>query len=182
MTVRSFRQMRADESRAFDYRVFLLPGCRFLVGAGFSDAVTRTLTTRSRGGVREAPRHEIAGCRSPTALLALWGLEVCSGASDRAHGCEQRLGSAQDGIRMRCDRVTVRCFGCFDRRAGGHRAQGTDAGDGPARRLGSDAIRERRHDVSIRISGMAGGWYLGFEPRAKTSMTIMRPPQGHGRA
>ncbi len=83
---------------------------------------------------------------------------------------------------MRCDRVTARCFVCFDWRAGGHRAHGSAAATGQ-RGLGSDAIRERRHDVSIRINGMAGGWYLGFEPRAKISMIVMRPPQqGHGRA
>ena len=153
------------------------------LGVGFSDAVTMTLTTRSTGGVREAPRHEIAGYGSLTAHLALWGLETCSSTSDRAHGWQQRLGSDRDGVRMHCDGVTARCFGCFDRRASGRRAHGTDAGEGPARRLGINAVRERRHDVSIRINGLAGGRYLGFEPRAKISMTIMRPPQhGQGRA
>ena len=91
-------------------------------------------------------------------------------------------GSARPRMASGCAVIGLLCA-VLDVSIGGHRAQGTDAGDGPARRLGSDAIRERRHDVSIRISGMAGGWYLGFEPRAKTSMTIMRPPQqGHGRA
>ena len=40
------------------------------------------------------------------------------------------------------------------------------------------AIRSSRHDVSILIGVGAGvGRYLGSQPGAKTSMTIMRPPQ-----
>ena len=41
----------------------------------------------------------------------------------------------------------------------------------------------RAHDVSILMTVVAGdGLCLGASPRAKTSMTIMRPPQqGHGR-
>ena len=41
----------------------------------------------------------------------------------------------------------------------------------------------RVHDVSILMTKVAGdGLCLGAWPRAKTSMTIMRPPQqGHGR-
>src|SRR5436190_22114957 len=42
----------------------------------------------------------------------------------------------------------------------------------------------RRHDVSILIGVGAGvGRYIGSQPRAETSMTIMRAPQrgqGHG--
>jgi hypothetical protein len=41
----------------------------------------------------------------------------------------------------------------------------------------------RRHEVSILIAAVAGaGWCLGWQPRAKVSMMIMRPPQErHGR-
>jgi hypothetical protein len=43
--------------------------------------------------------------------------------------------------------------------------------------------QRRVHDVSILMTMAAGdGLCLGAWPRAKTSMTIMRPPQqGHGR-
>ena len=42
--------------------------------------------------------------------------------------------------------------------------------------------RDRGHDVSIQAGALAGAAYRGMAPRAKTSMTIMRPPQqGHGR-
>ena len=40
-----------------------------------------------------------------------------------------------------------------------------------------------RHDVPSLITGLPGGRYFGSQPRAKTSMTTMRPPQreqGHG--
>ena len=63
--------------------------------------------------------------------------------------------------------------------------RGGDAGGGPAMRMCVSLIwhQPRVHDVSILMT-MAGGdgLYLGAWPRAKTSMTIMRPPQqGHGR-
>ena len=59
------------------------------------------------------------------------------------------------------------------------------AGPSPAAIEASIAVwkqQERRHDVSIQAGAVAGAAYRGIEPRAKTSMTIMRPPQhGHGR-
>src|SRR5260370_27364507 len=41
----------------------------------------------------------------------------------------------------------------------------------------------RHHEVSIPIAAVAdAGWCLGWQPRAKVSMMIMRPPQQrHGR-
>src|ERR1700732_2059568 len=41
----------------------------------------------------------------------------------------------------------------------------------------------RHHEVSIAIAAVAdAGWCLGWQPRAKVSMMIMRPPQQrHGR-
>ena len=60
-----------------------------------------------------------------------------------------------------------------------------DAGGGPAMRMCVSLIwhQGRVHDVSILMTMAAGdGLCLGAWPRAKTSMTIMRPPQqGHGR-
>ena len=62
---------------------------------------------------------------------------------------------------------------------------GGDAGGGPAMRMCVSLIWHQRrvHDVSILMTMAAGdGLCLGAWPRAKTSMTIMRPPQlGHGR-
>ena len=62
---------------------------------------------------------------------------------------------------------------------------GGDAGGGPAMRMCVSLIwhQPRVHDVSILMTMAAGdGLCLGAWPRAKTSMTIMRPPQqGHGR-
>ena len=59
------------------------------------------------------------------------------------------------------------------------------AGADPAAIAASIAVwkrRDRRHDVSIQTGALAGAAYRGMAPRAKTSMTIMRPPQqGHGR-
>ena len=59
------------------------------------------------------------------------------------------------------------------------------AGADPAAIAANIAVwkqRERRHDVSIQAGALAGAAYRGMAPRAKTSMTIMRPPQqGHGR-
>ena len=58
---------------------------------------------------------------------------------------------------------------------------GDDAGGGPAVESVGIAVSGRSgHEVSIRISGGSGdGRYLGVQPRSKTSMTTMRPPQ-HG--
>ena len=62
---------------------------------------------------------------------------------------------------------------------------GGDAGGGPAMRMCVSLIWDQRrvHDVSILMTMAAGdGLWLGASLRAKTSMTIMRPPQqGHGR-
>ena len=62
---------------------------------------------------------------------------------------------------------------------------GGDAGGGPAMRMYVSLIWDQRrvHDVSILMTMAAGdGLCLGAWPRAKTSMTIMRPrQQGHGR-
>ena len=59
------------------------------------------------------------------------------------------------------------------------------AGPSPAAIAASTAVwkrRERHHDVSAQTGATPGGRYVGTEPRAKTSMTIMLPPQhGHGR-
>ena len=59
------------------------------------------------------------------------------------------------------------------------------AGPSPAPIAASIAVGKRRqghHDVSVQTGAARGGQYRGVEPRAKTSMTIMRPPQqGHGR-
>jgi hypothetical protein len=41
--------------------------------------------------------------------------------------------------------------------------------------IGDRKRQERHHDVSFQTGATAGGWYLGLEPRAKTSMIIMRP-------
>ena len=60
----------------------------------------------STGGVREAPRHEIAGWRSLTAHLALWGLEACSGASDRAQA--DNKGSARPRMASGCAVIGLR--------------------------------------------------------------------------
>ncbi|HEY8837877.1 MAG TPA: hypothetical protein VIO16_09415, partial [Dehalococcoidia bacterium] len=43
--------------------------------AGFSDAGMPKPSTYSGAGVREAPRHEIAGCRAATGQRALWGFD-----------------------------------------------------------------------------------------------------------
>ena len=62
---------------------------------------------------------------------------------------------------------------------------GGDAGGRPAMRMYVSLIWHQPcvHDVSILMTMAAGdGLCLGAWPRAKTSMTIMRPPQqGHGR-
>jgi hypothetical protein len=53
------------------------------------------------------------------------------------------------------------------------------AGGAPAHRNGKVTFNRRSaHDVSILVGA---GRHFGSQPRAKTSMTIMRPPQcGHG--
>ena len=43
--------------------------------AGFSDAGMPMPSTCSGAGVREAPRHEIAGCGAATGQRALWGFD-----------------------------------------------------------------------------------------------------------
>src|SRR5664280_547100 len=45
------------------------------VCAGFSDAGMPMPSTCSGAGVREAPRHEIAGCGAATGQRALWGFD-----------------------------------------------------------------------------------------------------------
>src|SRR5258705_4724896 len=58
------------------------------------------------------------------------------------------------------------------------------AGSEPAQRTSGFAaawIGRVGHEVSILISAGGGGRYLGWQPRAKVSMMIMRLPQrGHG--
>ena len=54
------------------------------------------------------------------------------------------------------------------------------AGADPAAIAANIAVwkqRDRRHDVSIQAGALAGAAYRGMAPRAKTSMTIMRPPR-----
>ena len=65
----------------------------------------------------------------------------------------------------------------------GNKASGIAAGRWPRCTRGGFAGSNRNsgHDVSIRIGV---GRYVGSQPRAKTSMTIIRPPQrgqGQGR-
>jgi hypothetical protein len=59
---------------------------------------------------------------------------------------------------------------------------GSVAGDRAARLMPATGVLDLFHEVSILIFCGAGvGRYFGSHPRAKISMTIMRPPQqGHG--
>ena len=64
-------------------------------------------------------------------------------------------------------------------------ARGGEAGGGPAVVGAGTAVGQLRgwhHEMALEPSGGARcGLYLGAQPRAKTSMTSMRPPQqGHG--
>ena len=133
-------------------------------------------------GVREAPRHEIAGGEAPRVRLALWGFEACCSADGRAGGLQQGAEAARASGRMWWEALRAGHCRRLSEPGGSDEARGVVAGSEPAGRIGSGAVRWRSHDVSILITTGVGRC-LGSQPRAKTSMTIMRPPQqGHGQA
>ena len=117
-----------------------------------------TVSTRPRtGGVREAPRHEIAGSLAPSAQRALWGFEPCATldsqrrlfAADAMGGLEGSW-SPERGV----NDVLQSGRSVFDSLIGGYGASGCLTGSGPAATAAwrSDSEATRAHDVSILIA------------------------------
>ena len=123
---------------------------KLVLGAGFSDA-----GVMRRGllgpGVREAPRHEIAGGGALLARLALWRFEPSSSvereARCRLYGPELSDAAAATP----CEMILARCFKRPYRLNICHVASWIDAGGAPATSIGSCAVRKPRHDVSSLI-------------------------------
>src|SRR5215470_1156866 len=135
-------------------------------------------------GVQKAPRHEVAGSLAPAVPRALWGFDFRAGgdggrdAGTRrpAWVCAREPGSVQwvsRSSRRPYRRTIGSLFGVIGPRE-------IAASVEPAHRNGKSAMlkRDLAHDVSILL-GVAR--HFGAQPRAKTSITIMRAPQcGHG--
>src|SRR6516164_4550554 len=133
-------------------------------------------------GVQKAPRHEVAGSWAPARQRALWrlyaGADVDDGRDARttpaAYLHIREVGRVLEafwlvfGAHQRAIRALIGVIGLRE----------IAAGLEPAHWNGKAATLTRglAHDVSILISV---GRQLGWQPRAKVSMTIMRAPQ-HG--
>jgi hypothetical protein len=145
------------------------------------------MTTAPRSpaaGVLKAPRHEVAGSLAPTVPRVLWGFDFRADddggrdAGTRRPGsvCAREPGSAQWRSRRsrgRYQRAIGSLIGVIVPRK-------IATGVAPAHRneQGVTLTGGLAHDVSILLGV---GRDLGSQPRAKTSITIMRAPQcGHG--
>jgi hypothetical protein len=152
--------------------------CRFL------DAGNDEMPLALAAGVQKAPRHEVAGSLAPAVPRALWGFDfrgVGDGGRDAgtrrpAWVCAMEPGSMQ-WVSQSSRRPYRRAIGPLIGVIGpGEIAASVE----PAHRNGKFATltRELAHDVSILLGV---GRHFGSQPRAKTSITIMRAPQcGHG--
>ena len=93
-----------------------------------------TVWQAASDGVREAPRHEIAGGEAPAVRLALWGFEPCCGADGKGHSWRQRPQPARVSVRIPCEGLC----GCDFRGRGEpswwHEACGIVASGEPAER------------------------------------------------
>ena len=119
--------------------------------------------------------------------LDLWGVEGRAGWGEMGRrGSAETLDTAE--TRNRC--IAERIGSVAGRRLGSPLGTNVTVGRsttladrGPAMEvtgLGACGLRERSHEVSIRIVTIGSvGWDRGEPPRAKISMMIMRPPQ-HG--
>src|SRR5207248_1757219 len=123
--------------------------------------------------------HEVAGGWAPAVQRALWGFD---GGAELDGGCDAtrmrpadhtgEIGSVQWASRQALG--TDQRVRAASTTVSGSR--GIAAGVGPADRNGEVArpTEGLAHDVSILL-GI--GRHLGSQPRANTSITIMRPPQ-----
>ena len=135
-------------------------------------------------GVQKAPRHEVAGSLAPAVPRALWGFDFraggdggCDAGTRRpAWVCTREPGRVQwvSPSSRRPYRLAIgSLIGVIGPRE-------IAAGGPPAHRNGKSATLTGglAHDVSILLGE---GCHLGSQPRAKTSITIIRAPQcGHG--
>jgi hypothetical protein len=90
-------------------------------------------------GVREASRHEIAGCEAAAVRLALWGFEACCSADGRAGGVQQGAEAARASGRMWWEALRAGHCRRLSEPGGSHEARGVVAGSEPAGRTGSGA-------------------------------------------
>jgi hypothetical protein len=139
----------------------------------------------ARAGVREAPRHEVAGRRAPRVQRALWRLMP---GAEVARDVHEQPGVTGAAVESRwCHGAGPNGCG-YDRHRHAPRHDydlGTSsgcAGGWPACASHRARGRCRGHDVSILITATGGDARCrGIVPRSKISITIMRPPQrGHG--
>src|SRR6516165_480031 len=134
-------------------------------------------------GVQKAPRHEVAGSWAPAGHRALWGFDVSADADGWWNVARKgrdvwtgEVGSLQWASRQALG-AHQRALGALIAVIG---SREIIAGIEPARRNGKVATVTvgLSHDVST-VLGI--GRQLGSQPRANTSITIMRAPQrGHG--
>ena len=137
-------------------------------------------------GVQKAPRREVAGSLAPALQRVLWGFDAGGELDDRREvgrmrPADQRAGEI--GTVQRASRRGVgahqRALGALEDTIGSRRIA---AGAEPAHPIRKVAALTAglAHDVSILL-GI--GRHFGWQPRANTSITIMRAPQrGHGQA
>src|SRR6201993_1535280 len=134
-------------------------------------------------GVQKAPRHEVAGSWAPAGQRALWGFDVTAGGDGGRNTARKRPGCVDrggGGLAM----ASRQALGAHQWALGALIAvigsREITAGVEPAHRNGNVATLtvSLGHDVSTLL-GI--GRHLGSQPRANTSITIMRAPQrGHG--
>ena len=159
-----------------------LGGVRYC--AGFWTPAASSLSARSAAGVQKAPRHEVAGSWAPAGQPALWGFDVGADYDGRREAGSDATWMRADGVWKSAIGVSAAALKRINGRGGSligvdwverdRRRRGASARNGKAAALTGGLA----HDVSI-VVGV--GRHLGSQPRAKTSMTIMRAPQrGHG--
>ena len=131
-------------------------------------------------GVQKARMHEVAGSLALAVQRALWGFD---GGAELEGGCytdgivPADLHSGEIGSLERASRQVL---------GTDQRAQGTSNGLTGSREIAAGVGPAHRNGVVARLKGglahdvstlLGVGRHLGSQPRANTSITIMRPPQ-----
>jgi hypothetical protein len=152
--------------------------CRFL------DAGNDEMPRARAAGVQKAPRHEVAVSLAAAVRRALWGFDFRAGGDGGRDAGTRRpawVRAREPGSVQWVSRSSRRPYRlAIGSLIGVIGPRKIAAGGPPAHRNSKSAMlkRDPAHDVSI-LPG--GGRHLGSQPRAKTSITIMRAPQcGHG--
>ena len=135
-------------------------------------------------GVQKAPRHEVAGSLAPAGQRALWGFDFRAGHDGGREAGARRPGWVWRGDLEACNGGSRWSRGPYQRAIGSLIGMVVPreiaASVEPAHRSENVATLTGglAHDVSILLGV---GRHVGSQPRAKTSITIMRAPQcGHG--